>query len=249
MNDHKVLYERTLTARFLFREAARTFRERFGRVVAVGFVVALAASVLDGLFDEYLEHLEDEVTGVVAAAIVCVAVVVTGVNSFGSTFLAGVLDQTVGEHQHGHRPVSLGQLFLAIPFFTLIGADLLVSLMRAAGWVLLLVPGVIAMTITAIVGPVIMVEGRGAFGAIRRSAQLTWPVFWLVFRAVTIPVLAEGVFDELITSLPFLHGMLAHVLTTVLLEMPVAAFLALVEVTLAYHLIERDRPGIISAHS
>ena len=93
------------------------------------------------------------------------------------------------------------------------------------------------------------VEGRGAFGAIRRSAQLTWPVFWLVFRAVTIPVLAEGVFDELITSLPFLHGMLAHVLTTVLLEMPVAAFLALVEVTLAYHLIERDRPGIISAHS
>ncbi len=249
MSERPAIYERRLTARFLFREAARTLRERFWRVVAVAFVVALGAAVLDGLFDQYLAHVEGDVPGLLAAALVGVAIVVTGVNSFGSTFLAGVLDKTVGEHQHGHKAMGLGQLFLAIPYLTLIGADVLVSLLRAAGWVLLFVPGMIAMTVTAIVGPVVMVEGRGAFSAIRRSAQLTWPAFWLVFRAVTIPVMAEGVFDEAITSLPFVHGFLLHGIATVFVEMPVAAFLALVEVTLAYHLIERNRPGSISAHT
>src|SRR5690606_21273095 len=158
------------------------------------------------------------------------AVVVTGVNSFGSTFLAGVLDKTVGEHQHGHRAIGLGEVFRTLPYLTLIGADILVSLMRAAGWLLLLVPGAIAMTLTAVVGPVVIIEKRKALSAIGRSARLTWPFFWLVVRAVTVPVLAEGLFDEAIGSLPFVHGIAWHVALTVLVEMPVAAYVALVEI-------------------
>jgi hypothetical protein len=234
------LYERPLTARFLIVQAVGTFRARLGRILLVAVAIGAVASLLDAAFDAYVEHIEGDLPGTLVPILVGLALLVTGANSFGSTFLAGVLDKTVGEHQHGHRSVGLGELFRTLPYLTLIAADLMVTFLRAAGWLLLLVPGVIVLTLTAITGPVIIIEGRGPVAAIRRSKQLIRPVFWLALRAVTIPILAEGLIDAGLTSLPFAHGLAGHLVVALCLEVPLAAFVALIEVTLAYHLIERD---------
>lgn len=240
-------YTRRLTARYLIGEAAQTFRHRFWRVIAVGFVVALVASVLDTLFDRYVEHIEGDLPIGLSSLLVGIAVVITGANTFGSTFLAGVLDQTVGEHQHGHHQERLSRILRTLPYLTLVVADIAVVGLRIAGLTIFIIPGLVVVTLTAIVGPVIIVEKRGALSAIRRSAELTWGAFWLTFRAVTVLMIGEALVSEWLGDLPFAHSIAGHLFTSSVLEVPLTVFVSLIEVTLAYHLIERSRPGTVRA--
>lgn len=242
-------YHRRLTPWFIFAQASITFRARFWRVFMVAAAIAVTASVLDTsvdwLADEYQHHLPFFFGFLLAAS----SILLTGANSFGSIFLSGVLDKTVGEHQHGHRAIPLPELFRTLPFFTLFVADLLVVLARAAGLILFVVPGLIVVSLTAIVGPVIIIENRKAWSAITRSIELVRPHFWLVFVTATIPLGLEGFAEEFLEGLAVFHSFLGHTIIGLCLEVPLITWVALVEVTLAYHLLERDTPGSITAHS
>ena len=74
-----------------------------------------------------------------------------------------------------------------------------------------------------------------------------WPYFWLTFVAVTIPLLGENVLTDVVESAEWSHGFVRHLVVGVVIEAPIAIFVSLVEVTLAYHLLERDRPGHMAA--
>lgn len=239
------LYTRRLTPAFLFAEAFRTFRDRWPRVLLVGGVVSAFAIVTDSLLDDLVEHTDlSRPTSVLA--LVGVTVGVTASAGLGTTFLSGVLDRTVGEHQHGHEPETLAQLLRSIPYGRLILADLVAIVLKVAGFLLLLLPGLVAITLLCVVGPVVMVEGKGPFGAVRRSAQLVRPYFWLAFVAVTIPIIGESVLSDYVEGADWTHDLLMHLFVGVGIEAPVTIFVSLVEVTLAYHLIERDVPGRVS---
>lgn len=242
------LYTRRLTPGFLFREAARTLRDRFVRVLSLGIAIALAAALIDQGIEQLIEREDEIVRRGLGLALLLIAMLATGATSFGSTFLSGVLDRTVGAHQHGHPDESIATSLRTLPFVRLITADLLVSLLRIIGFALLGIPGLIAMTLTAVVGPIVILEQRSAWSAIKRSAQLVWPRFWLVAVAVTLPLLAEGVLDEIVSSIEAIeHSFVNHTIVNLAVEVPLAIYVSLVEVTLAYHLVERDRPGSISA--
>jgi hypothetical protein len=92
-----------------------------------------------------------------------------------------------------------------------------------------------------------MIESRRPISAIRRSAQLVRPMFWIAFAAVTVPLLTESFLSDAFASISWLHGYVQHLAVGVLIEAPIAIYVSLVEVTLAYQLIERDRPGAVSA--
>jgi len=240
---------RRLTPWFLFAEAFGTFRARWRRVLVLGAVVSAVAITSDSLLDVLFERV-DPSTATAGFAIVAASIGLTAANGFGTTFLSGVLDRTVGEHQHGHEAESLWQLLQRIPYGWLILADVLALTIKVVGFVLLIVPGLIAVTLLCIVGPVVMIESRRPFGAVRRSAQLIRPYFWLAFVAVTIPIIGENFLSDYVEGANWSHGYLRHLVIGVGLEAPIAIFVSLVEVTLAYHLIERDRPGRIpSVHT
>lgn len=230
-----------LTARRLMAAAAGTFRARFRRILAVGVVIAATSVVLDEAFDRLVDSQRDSFPMWLAAVLIGLAILTSGANSFGAVFLSGLLDKTVGEHQHGHDPVKLRRLLVTLPFLTLIAADVVVTVMRGLGGLLLVIPGVIVITLTCVTGPVIVIEGRGVISGIRRSVQLTAGAFWLTFRAVTVLLVAETAIDAVLSSLAHSYGFYGHFGVSVLVEVPIALFVALVEVTLAYQLIAHDR--------
>jgi hypothetical protein len=243
------LYTRRLTPWFLFREAFATFRARWPRVLGLGCTVSAVAITSDAFLDILVDRNRDHASGAAAFALAMTALALTAANGFGTTFLSGVLDRTVGEHQHGHEAESLWQLLRRIPYKWLILADILTIVLKVIGFILFIIPGLISITLLCIVGPVVMVEGRRPFSAVRRSAQLVWPYFWLAFVAVTLPLLFENVVADWVEGADWSHGFLPHLVSGVAIEAPIAIFVSLVEVTLAYHLIERDRPGHVSRAS
>jgi len=232
---------RRLTPWYLFVEAFGTFKARWKRVLGLGLFISAVAVTSDSLLDEMFDNVGDDVSGTVAFVVIAASLALTAANGFGTTFLSGVLDRTVGEHQHGHATESLGQLLRRIPYVWLILADLLTIVLKLIGFILFVIPGFVAITLMCIVGPIVMVEGRRPFSAVRRSAQLVWPYFWLTFVAVTIPLVAEGVISDAVEGMEWAHGFTGHLVAGVVIEAPIAIFVSLVEVTLAYHLILRDR--------
>jgi hypothetical protein len=242
-------YTRRLTPWFLFGEAFATFRARWKRVLGLGAAVSAVTITSDSLLDVIFDNA-DPSTATVGLALVLISLGLTAANGFGTTFLSGVLDRTVGEHQHNHPSESLWQLLGRIPYGWLILADILALAIKAIGFLLLVVPGIIAVTVLCVVGPVVMVEGARPFAAVRRSVELVRPYFWLAFVAVTIPIVGENILTDLVESADWSHGYVRHLAVGVTIEAPIAIFVSLVEVTLAYHLMERDRPGQISrAHT
>jgi hypothetical protein len=236
-----------LTPRLLFGQAWGTFTGRWKRVLGLGAFVSAIAITSDSALDVLVENNRDTATGLALFGLVMASLALSAANGFGTTFLSGVLDRTVGEHQHGHPPETLWQLLLRIPYGWLILADILTIAIKVVGFILFVVPGIIAITLMCIVGPVVMVEKRRPFSAVRRSAQLVWPYFWLTFVAVTIPLLGENILTDVISRADWSHGFMRHLVVGVAIEAPIAIFVSLVEVTLAYHLMERDRPGKMAA--
>ena len=75
----------------------------------------------------------------------------------------------------------------SLPWGSLILADLLATLIIVAGLLALIVPGLVAITLLAVVGPVIEIEHRAALGALRRCVHLVRPHFWRVAAFGTLP--------------------------------------------------------------
>lgn len=231
-----------LTPWFLFREAAGTFVARWKRVLGVGAAVTAFTVVATTLLDMMFDSQRAQNDGKVALVFALASLALSAANGFGTTFLSGVLDRTVGEHQHGHPAETLWELLRRIPYVTLIVADLLALIIKVFGFVLLVIPGLVAITLLCVVGPVVMIEGRRPVASLRRSAQLVRPFFWLTFVAVTVPILLENLLSDALASAHWAHGLVRHLAVGVVIDTPVAVIVSLVEVTLAYQLIIRERP-------
>ena len=79
----------------------------------------------------------------------------------------------------------------SLPWGSLILADLLAALIIVIGLVALIIPGLIAITLLSVAGPVIELERQHAVAGLRRSAHLVRPHFWRV-AAYRDPAAAAG---------------------------------------------------------
>lgn len=202
----------------------------FALIGAMGIVL----HVLEG------EHLEDVGTAEVGGVLLLV-VVAALIRSVGSVVYAGFLEQAVGADIDDQPLPSITDALRTLPIWRLIGADVVVTLIVAAATVLAVVPGLIAFALLGIVGPVINIEDRGVFDAIRRSVELTRGRFWTAF-ALLVPLLvvehaAETWFVLAVDGTP----VLAAIGFGVLIGLTVGATLGLIEVVLAHRLIRADR--------
>ena len=62
---------------------------------------------------------------------------------------------------------------------------------------LFVVPGLFALTVFGIVGPVIVIERLGAVEAFIRSARLSLPHIIIAFGAIALPFLSEQAIEDL----------------------------------------------------
>jgi hypothetical protein len=157
----------------------------------------------------------------------------------------GATDQE-GKSEHGKTGQAadgsrIRDVLRSLPWGSLILADLLATLIIVVGLVALIIPGLIAITLLAVVGPVIELEHCRAVAGLRRSAHLVRPYFWRVAAFATLPLLvANGV----VGILPDPSGT-TDVVTTLIVrsvgEGVVESVVGLLLVELCYRLIAADR--------
>ena len=158
-------------------EAFETYQSQAGALLGGALIVIGIAAVINGLL---------------AVSGSLVLVLLGAMIAFAASFLyTGYVVKLVQDVRDGRRDNSVGELFsAAAPYIgTLILNGILAGLAIAIGFVLLIVPGLILLTIWAVIAPSIVVEDQGVFGAFGRSRELVRGNGWSVFGAIVIAFL------------------------------------------------------------
>jgi hypothetical protein len=157
------------------------------------------------------------------------------VSIVAGTLYQGMVVGLVSDVQDGRRDSSVGDLMRATApvVLPLIGAGLLAGLAIGIGLLLILVPGLILLTIWAVIAPAIVVERTGVFEAFGRSRALVrgngWPVFGVIFTVFVITVIAAIVLGIIGVAISDSGGMrlLFNVISSTLTA-PIGALVAAV---------------------
>ncbi|MBV9094236.1 MAG: hypothetical protein JO132_10220 [Streptosporangiaceae bacterium] len=203
-------------------EAWRMYRAHAWHLLAIAFVIYLAAAVLAallalaGIVGVYL----GSVIGIIAAFL-----------------LQAALVKAVQDVRDGRADLSIGEtVSAAAPYLLPVAAaSIMAGVAIAIGLMLVIVPGLYLITIWAVIVPAIVIEERGVFASFGRSRELVrghgWHVFGTLVLVFLILVAVDIVLGVIFAALPhFLRGGLSSIISGTL----VAPFLALV-VTLVYY--------------
>lgn len=198
-------------------EAFETYRSHAGALLGGALIVIGIAAVINGLF---------ATTGsLVLVAIGVLISIVAGV------LYAGYVVKLVQDVRDGRRDFSVGELFsAAAPYIgTLLLNGVLAGIAITIGFILIIVPGLILITIWAVIAPSIVVEDRGVIEAFGRSRELVRGNGWNVFGAIVLAfliVIAVSIVAGLIGSALGDGGRVVLQAIANVLTAPIAALVA-----------------------
>ena len=165
----------------------------------------------------------------------------TFISLLGTILLSGFVCRLVGAAEHGWKPVMFGRVVRTLPWLALVEADIVVTVIVIIGLLLFVVPALIALTFLTIVGPVIEIEHRKVWAAIRRSVRLVRQHVWTVVLLATVPIAAAAQL-EAVAPEPHTAGDIAQFLVVRgVAEGIVEASIALVLAELCFQLIDAER--------
>lgn len=174
-----------LGVRLVLVAAARAARRHGWPILAVAVVVSLVTALADIVVRDIVDRTDLPVA--LAADLSA-----SGVTLLGAVFVSGFLSKLVGAGEAGRDRPRVREILHSLPWGRLIRADLLVSLIVVAGVIALVIPGLVAINLLAVVGPVIEIEDRSVIAALRRSARLVRQHFWTVALLALVPLLAAS---------------------------------------------------------
>jgi len=166
-------------------EAFENYRNYAGPLLAGALLVVGIAGVISGVL-----AASDSLLLALLGLIVYIA---------AGVLYTGYVVKLVQDVRDGRRDHSVEELFeAAAPYIgTLILNGILAAIGIGIGLLLLIVPGLILITIWAVVAPAIVVEGAGVIEAFGRSRDLVrgngWPVFGAIVIAYLIVVIVSFV--------------------------------------------------------
>jgi len=155
-------------------EAFRIYGQHAAPLLGSAVVVFVVVGVVQGL----LQATDSALLGLIGGIVAFV----------GMAFYTGVVVKLVEDVRDGRRDFGVGELFRSVQ--EVLGALVVNSFLRAIaigiGFVLLIVPGLILLTVWAVTAPAIVVERRGAIEAFGRSWQLVRGQSWQVFGVLLV---------------------------------------------------------------
>ena len=177
------------------------------------------------------------VTGIVSEVLIAAApalgLVSLILSLVATTLFTGMIVELVADVQDGRRDASVrGLLQAATP---VLGELLLVAIVAGAGvvlgFVLLIVPGLVLITIWSVAAPVVVLERPGGLRALGRSRSLVrgngWPVFAVILVLGILVVVLGAAIELAAESAGSGLGVVARVLIGVLTA-PLSALAAAV---------------------
>jgi Uncharacterised protein family (UPF0259) len=205
--------------------------------IPVGLIHAVAITIEAGAIEL------GSFTEILGTALILILLAITGL--LGEVFYTGAVAALMtGEHE-GDAPPSLTDVAREVEYGRLVAIDLIYAVIVAIGFILLVVPGVVAFVFLALASSLIEIEGQGVRSAIRRSVRLVRGRFWTVL-AILLPIelIGDGL-TRLLTDLP--HHLLsdefiADWLADVLANLVTTPFYAVAAVLLTVELI-REKEG------
>jgi hypothetical protein len=203
-------------------EAWTLFTRFFFRFFLIALVVFAAINLVYALVVTAVDADND---GAALLAIVSIATVVVG-----TTWLQGAFVYAVQDARDGSFDASLGEVFSRVSssILPLLGAGLLAGICIALGFVLLIVPGLILLTIWSVIAPVIVIERSAALDAFGRSRALVRGHGWTVFGIVLVTGLLSGLATTLLqAAFSFLPRFLEILVGSTIAEAVVAPFSAI----------------------
>jgi hypothetical protein len=211
------------------------FTRFFLRFFAIALVVFVIVNLLFGLVDAAISS-DNAGAALVVAVLALVTVVI------GMTWLQGAFVYAVQDARDGSFDSSMSEVFSRVSpaIAPLIGASLLAGLGIAAGLLLLVIPGLVLLTIWAVIAPVIVVEKRRALESFGRSRELVRGHGWTVFGIVVITALLSGVASALLqAAFSFLPRFLEIVVGNTIAQAAVAPFSA-IAIAITYFRLRED---------
>ena len=172
--------------------------------------------VIEGVFETYRDYaavllpvaavvflLEAIVSAVVVEVAWWLFPVSAAVTVVAAALFAGMVVSLVSDIQDGRRDSSVEQLLKSVThvLLPLIGAGIVAGIAIGFGFILLIVPGLILLTIWAVFAPAIVLERAGVFQSLGRSRELVRGNGWQVFGVIVIIYLIAWVVSALFSVL------------------------------------------------
>ncbi len=118
-------------------------------------------------------------------------------------FIAGAVSRVVAASYVGEVLGPAAALKItARRFGALLAASILVFLVEAVGFVLCIVPGLLAFALYTAVTPAVMIEEIGPIQGMRRSFRLMRPRMWAVLGIAVLARIIAGVLGNLLGGIP-----------------------------------------------
>jgi hypothetical protein len=139
-----------------------------------------------------------------------------------STLFTGMVVELVADVQDGKRDATPGQLLRAAS--PVIGQLILVGIVAGIGivigFILIIVPGLILITIWSVAAPVVVLERPGGLRPLGRSRELVkgngWQVFRVILLLVILVALVSGVIEAVADSAGTGVGLVVRVIVGIL---------------------------------
>ena len=165
--------------------------------------------------------------------LICAALMFT----VGYAWIEGVLIRAIDDIQNGEDELWIGTRLARLrPRMNALSVGTLLSIAGVVvGFMFFFVPGILLLVWWALLVPIVVLEGEGAVGALKRSRSLVRGHWWTVFFTLLVTGLLTGLASAIVGALGGIlsaPSLLTHVIGTGL----VAPFAALTTAVLYYEL-------------
>jgi len=175
---------------------------------------------------------------VLVAAAPVLALVALLISLVATTLFTGMVVELVAEVQDGRRDATVGQLLEAAR--PVIGKLILVGIVAAVGiligFVLIVVPGLILITIWSVAAPVIVLERPSGLRALGRSRELVRGNGWQVFGVIFVLVIGVEIVAIVIEAIGNSAGTGVGIVVRVVVQILAAPLAALAASVLYFEL-------------
>lgn len=228
----------------LYRDTLGTYRASWLRIFMIALVIFIPVGLLQAVAEAAITSLNPE-RGVESIAILTAAAAAITTGLLGEVFLAGVVGVSLADARDGRFP-SLLHVARRIKYLRLILLDLLTALLTLVGFMFLILPGIALFVLLGLGGPVIEIEHRRTWSALRRSISLVridfWMSFWVLIPAMLVTGSLTAGLERMITGI-LGHGPVVTELGSAVSEAVFSPLFAIAAVLLTFRLIDRSATG------